>query len=1005
MDSGQYQCVAENAAGKAYCTAKVTVQDKAAPIGDLKFRDTPIDVHYHVLEEIGRGRHGVVRRVIEKATGREYAAKFIHVCDNPQKDFFRHELDALKRLKHKNVIGVHDAFETDRQLILVTELVTGGQLLDKIIDDDNWNENEAAFYIKQLLDVLQHLTDNNVLHLDLKPSNIYLSQPDSEEIKLLDFGFARRFSPDHSTKLNYGTCEFTSPEQIDNLPLTPEADIWSLGVLTYILLSGISPFHDVTDKDTLNKILACDWDFDKNAFENISSEAKDFIDKILVKEPFERLTVEECLKHPWIKNSLKRGQGLKLPLDKVRDFQSRDHWTAIVNRAKTVANLKCLSKILRGSPAPVEEGDDGIVDTESEFYVGDDARNRLMKDKSLMSEFDQEEELSSLDEEEKRLAASDEMKQKRRSRDIDSEEGIPPIFKDKIRDRAYEPGDNVTFHCSVLTTSPVTVTWYRNEEILTDGNRIRTTSTDDGLASLTLLSAMPNDGGIYKCVARSKTGYASCRARLLMGDVPEKPGRPVVTMVSAEEAFLVWDAPASNGNSDIISYKVDLRKSGDERWTTATYTIDECAMIWGLMPKTAYRFRVSCLNCFGSSPYSWASFEIRTKSAGTPRLVIDKEIDFTLSRSRRAEEQPSPSASRQGSVEPTETEPPLFHQSAPEERYDIDDIILKGKFTEFKTCKSKATQQPCVAKIVPYTPGKREEVLREFNILRTINQYCIVRLFDSFLIGDRVYIIYERLFGENVVRHISYKNKYNEETVARVIRQLLDGLQYLHHVGIVHLNLQPNSIIMVSRRRLDLKIVDFSMSRKLETADGEVVPVMGYPDFIAPEVACEENATYASDLWTVGVVAFVLLSGVSPFAAETDDRVLQKVSLNLYSLYDLYENITREGLRFVFKLLKRKPSERLDLLECLEDRWLQLTEDMVKAREKAVFLSGKLRVFANEYQEKHLSQEYRKVFPSLKAPGLISDISEETAAKEQEGVTSKDEPAEGTTETKTAAAK
>ena len=119
----------------------------------------------------------------------------------------------------------------------------------------------------------------------------------------------------------------------------------------------------------------------------------------------------------------------------------------------------------------------------------------------------------------------------------------------------------------------------------------------------------------------------------------------------------------------------------------------------------------------------------------------------------------------------------------------------------------------------------------EFEILRIMNQEMIVRLYDGFLFNEKLYFIMEYLYGVNVLQHFAFKTKYTEDMVAIVIRQVLEGVQYLQHVGVVHLNLQPSSIVMRSRQHLDLKITGFSHARKI-SGNGEIVPCVGYPDFM-----------------------------------------------------------------------------------------------------------------------------------------------------------------------------
>ncbi|XP_062605922.1 death-associated protein kinase 3-like [Saccostrea cucullata] len=212
---------------------------------------------------------------------------------------------------------------------------------------------------------------------------------------------------------------------------------------------------------------------------------------------------------------------------------------------------------------------------------------------------------------------------------------------------------------------------------------------------------------------------------------------------------------------------------------------------------------------------------------------------------------------------------------------------------------------------------------------------------------DRYYWIMEYLSGVNVVEHFSYKSKYTEDMVAIVIRQVLDGLQFLHYHGYAHLNIQPSSVMMVNRRRLDVRIMDFSLVQKV-TKEGQVVPREGNPEFMAPEVVVKETTSYPADIWSVGVLTFLLLSGESPYKGQDEEATFTNVAYNRYNALSLYENITKEALKFIFRVLKRVSRNRMTASECLEDKWLQTSETMLKFRTEAVFSSVKLRNYVTE---------------------------------------------------------
>ncbi|ESO11845.1 hypothetical protein HELRODRAFT_71418, partial [Helobdella robusta] len=244
-----------------------------------------VEDFFHVVDEIGRGSCGIVRRVIDKNSGNQYACKFIQYSDLATRDELVQELEILALLDHANVVQVVDGYENKKRLAIVMEIVTGGELLQRLVTEDSLTESEVAYYIRQLLIALEYMHSNNVIHLDLKPENLHLSNQTTDELKLIDFGYSRLFHPLRKLHVKYATPEFCSPEVVIDDTITPATDVWNVGILTYLLLSGISPFYRETHKKTLADIRDGMWEFDAQAFADISAESRDFISKLLQTDP------------------------------------------------------------------------------------------------------------------------------------------------------------------------------------------------------------------------------------------------------------------------------------------------------------------------------------------------------------------------------------------------------------------------------------------------------------------------------------------------------------------------------------------------------------------------------------------------------------------------------------------------------------------------------------------------------------------------------------------------
>ncbi|KAM9307698.1 myosin light chain kinase family member 4 [Gastrophryne carolinensis] len=253
---------------------------------------------------LGGGRFGQVHRCVEKSSGLTLAAKIIKVKGHKDKEEVKNEIQVMNQLNHVNLIQLYDAFESRNDIVLVMEYMDGGELFDRIIDEKfSLSEVDTILFIKQICEGIQYMHQMYIIHLDLKPENIMCVNRADYQIKIIDFGLARRYKPREKLKVHFGTPEFLAPEVVNYDFVSFPTDMWSVGVIAYMLLSGLSPFLGEDDNETLNNILSAEFDFDCEEFENISEVAKDFISKLLIKEKCWRMSAGESLKHQWLSDS------------------------------------------------------------------------------------------------------------------------------------------------------------------------------------------------------------------------------------------------------------------------------------------------------------------------------------------------------------------------------------------------------------------------------------------------------------------------------------------------------------------------------------------------------------------------------------------------------------------------------------------------------------------------------------------------------------------------------
>lgn len=252
-------------------------------------------------EVLGGGRYGQVHKCVENSSGLTLAAKVIKARSPKEKEVVKNEIQVMNNLDHANLIQLYAAYESRNDIILVLEYVGGGELFDRIIDENyKLTELDAVVFIRQICEGLQHMHKMYILHLDLKPENILCVSRVTNKVKIIDFGLARIYKPREKLRVNFGTPEFLAPEVINYDFVSFNTDMWSLGVITYMLLSGLCPFLGDDDNQTLNNILACKWNFEEQEFSDTSEQAKDFISRLLIVNKSWRMPAAEAMRHPWL---------------------------------------------------------------------------------------------------------------------------------------------------------------------------------------------------------------------------------------------------------------------------------------------------------------------------------------------------------------------------------------------------------------------------------------------------------------------------------------------------------------------------------------------------------------------------------------------------------------------------------------------------------------------------------------------------------------------------------
>lgn len=303
-------------------------------------KSEPFTDYYTLIpgKELGRGKFAVVRKCVEKCTGREYAAKFMRKRRKGQdcRTEIIHEIAVLELATlSPRVVNLHQVYEMASEMVLVLEFAAGGEIFNQCVserEEEAFSEEEVKRLMRQILEGVAFLHKSNVVHLDLKPQNILLtSSAPLGDIKIVDFGLSRMVSSHQELREIMGTPEYVAPEILNYEPISTATDMWSIGVLAYVMLTGISPFLGEDKQETFLNISQLNISYTEEELQQLDPAALAFIQTLLHKQPQDRATAEQCLHHPWLQSTeLQKTQMVKetLPVEVQEAFSTTSSTTS-----------------------------------------------------------------------------------------------------------------------------------------------------------------------------------------------------------------------------------------------------------------------------------------------------------------------------------------------------------------------------------------------------------------------------------------------------------------------------------------------------------------------------------------------------------------------------------------------------------------------------------------------------------------------------------------------------
>ncbi|CAD6206963.1 unnamed protein product [Miscanthus lutarioriparius] len=301
----------------------------------LKRKTENLKDKYSLGRRLGQGQFGTTYLCVERATGKEFACKSILkrklVTDDDVEDV-RREIQIMYHLAgHPNVISIRGAYEDAVAVHLVMELCAGGELFDRIVQKGHYTERKAAELARVIVGVVEVCHSMGVMHRDLKPENfLFADQKEEAALKTIDFGLSIFFRPGQIFTDVVGSPYYVAPEVLKK-KYGPEADVWSAGVIIYILLCGVPPFWAENEQGIFEEVLHGRLDFESEPWPSITEGAKDLVRRMLIRDPRKRLTAHEVLRHPWVQVG---GLAPDKPLD-----------SAVLSRMKQFSAMNKLKKM------------------------------------------------------------------------------------------------------------------------------------------------------------------------------------------------------------------------------------------------------------------------------------------------------------------------------------------------------------------------------------------------------------------------------------------------------------------------------------------------------------------------------------------------------------------------------------------------------------------------------------------------------------------------------------
>jgi len=317
---------------------------------------------YKMGKTLGQGSFATVKLATSKRDGGKFAIKVIKRTSLGPEDetALRSEVKVLQTVDHPNIVKLTEVFDCANHFYMVMEVCAGGELFDRIVEKEHYDEDEAKKAIRQIASALDYCHERKIVHRDLKPENLLYGDATSDAtsegtLKLADFGLAKLLDSNTMLHTACGTPGYVAPEILMSNPYDVQVDMWSLGIISYILLCGFPPFYDDNNSALFRSIKSGKFDYPSPFWDDVSSDARDLIDKLLVLDPNKRFTAKEVLSHHWVSDTKASNRRLSHFTACMKSYNARRKFRAGIMSLQAISAMKGLVQLNKG-PAPGAAG-------------------------------------------------------------------------------------------------------------------------------------------------------------------------------------------------------------------------------------------------------------------------------------------------------------------------------------------------------------------------------------------------------------------------------------------------------------------------------------------------------------------------------------------------------------------------------------------------------------------------------------------------------------------------